>query len=56
MKSIYCNSPIANILHMYTGKIMLSFCPDMASRTDPSPMIIPYRTTLHKRSAGADTS
>jgi hypothetical protein len=56
MKSIYCNSPIANILHMYTGKIMLSFCPDMASRTDPSPMIIPYRTTLQKRSAGASTS
>ena len=42
----YSNSPIANILHMYTGKIMLSFCPDMASSTDPSPMIIPYRTTL----------
>ena len=42
----YWNSPIANILHMYTGKIMLSFCPDIASSTDPSPMITPYRTTL----------
>jgi hypothetical protein len=48
--SIYLStSPIANILHMYTGKIMLSFCPDMASSTDPSPMIIPYRTTLLKK-------
>jgi hypothetical protein len=46
-KSNY-SSPIANILHTYTGKIMLSFCPDMASSTDPSPMIIPYRTTLQK--------
>ena len=50
------NSPIANILHVYTGKIMLSFCPDMASSTDPSPMIIPYLTTLQNRSAGAATS
>lgn len=53
---LYCNSPIANILHMYTGKIMLSFCPDIASSTDPSPMIIPYPTTLQKRSAGAATT
>ena len=29
---------------MYTGKIMLSFCPDTASSADPSPIIIPYRT------------
>jgi hypothetical protein len=44
----YSKSPIASILHTYTGKIMLSFCPDIASRTDPSPIIIPYRTTSSK--------
>ena len=47
-ESTYLKSPIANILHTYTGKIMLSFCPDMASSTDPSPIIDPYRTTLLK--------
>jgi hypothetical protein len=45
----YSISPIANILHTYTGKIMLSFCPDIASSTDPSPMIAPYRTTWRKK-------
>ena len=44
----YYDSPIASVLHTYTGSIMLSFCPDTASSMEPTPIIVPYRTTLQK--------